>query len=91
MLLGKKQLKIGEGIPFADVLITELHNFRVKVNIAGRDSYEAWREGVHDDLVLAVSLACWYAFKEKKERIHFGMTRGKIRRSEWSGMFGDGY
>ncbi len=25
------------------------------------DSYEAWREGVHDDLVLSVALACWTA------------------------------
>jgi hypothetical protein len=32
----------------------------VKINIAtGHDSYEAWREGDHDDLVLAVALACW--------------------------------
>jgi hypothetical protein len=31
------------------------------VNVStGHDSYEAWRESIHDDLVLAVSLACWY-------------------------------
>jgi hypothetical protein len=36
-------------------------NFKVKVNLAtGHDSYEAWRESVHDDLVLAVALACWH-------------------------------
>ncbi len=23
------------------------------------DSYEAWREGDHDDLMLSVALACW--------------------------------
>lgn len=23
------------------------------------DSYEAWREGDHDDLVIAVAMACW--------------------------------
>jgi len=23
------------------------------------DSYEAWREGDHDDLVLSVALSCW--------------------------------
>jgi hypothetical protein len=81
VLLGKKQLKIVQGIPFADVLITELHNFRVKANIAGHDSYEAWREGDHDDLVLAVSLACWYAFKQKKESISdVGLTWGTIRK-----------
>jgi hypothetical protein len=69
VLLGKKQLKIGRGLPFADVLINELQNFQVKVNIAtGHDSYEAWREGAHDDLVFAVSLACWYAFTRRKRR-----------------------
>jgi hypothetical protein len=54
---------------FADVLINELQNFQVKVNLAtGHDSYEAWREEAHDDLVLAVSLACWYAFTRRKRR-----------------------
>ena len=67
VLLGKKQLKIGT-IPFADVLITELQNFQVKVNIATmHDSYEARREGIHDDLVFAVSLACWWALRPEKE------------------------
>jgi hypothetical protein len=26
--------------------------------LAGRDTYGAWREGAHDDLVLSVALAC---------------------------------
>jgi hypothetical protein len=69
VLLGKKQLKIGRSLPFADVLITELQNFQVKVNIAtGHDTYEAWREGAHDDLVFAVSLACWWALKHPKKK-----------------------
>jgi hypothetical protein len=28
------------------------------------DSYGCWREGAHDDLVLAVALACWRAKRE---------------------------
>lgn len=65
VLLGKKLLKIAKDIPFRETLIKELQNFHVKVNIAtGHDSYEAWREGEHDDLVFAVSLACWYAIKK---------------------------
>jgi hypothetical protein len=28
----------------------------------------AWREGSHDDLVLAVALACWYAERVPKPR-----------------------
>ena len=60
VLMQNKQLKIAEGLALKDVLVMELRNFRVKINIAtAHDSYEAWREGDHDDLVLSVALACW--------------------------------
>jgi hypothetical protein len=60
VLMQNKQLKIAEGLQLADTLKRELLNFKVKINIAtGHDSYEAWREGDHDDLVLAVAIACW--------------------------------
>jgi hypothetical protein len=60
MLLGERTLKIADGVPFQDVLLRELGAFRVKVNRAtGHDSYEAWRERDHDDLVLAVAFASW--------------------------------
>jgi hypothetical protein len=60
VLMQDKQLKIAEAMPLADTLKRELLNFKVKINIAtGHDSYEAWREGDHDDLVLAVAMACW--------------------------------
>jgi hypothetical protein len=42
-------------------LVQELQNFRAKISVGGTDTYEAWREGVHDDLVLAAALACWWA------------------------------
>ena len=55
-----KQLKIAEGMPLSDTLRKELLNFKVRINIStAHDSYEAWREGDHDDLVLAVAMACW--------------------------------
>jgi hypothetical protein len=60
VLMQNKQLKIAEGLQLADTLKRELLNFKVKINIGtGHDSYEAWREGDHDDLVLAVAMACW--------------------------------
>jgi hypothetical protein len=56
----KGHLKIAREMALADTLKRELLNFKVKINIAtGHDSYEAWREGDHDDLVLAVAMACW--------------------------------
>jgi len=42
----------------------EHQNFRVKLNLkTAHDSYEAWREGDHDDLVLSLSLASWWVVK----------------------------
>ncbi len=38
----------------------------MKITLAGNDTYEAWREGDHDDLVLAAAMAAWYG--EKKLR-----------------------
>ena len=47
-------------------MIEELQNFKVKFTRAGNDTYEAWRESDHDDLVLAAAMAAW--FGEKKLR-----------------------
>jgi hypothetical protein len=55
-------LKIAEALPEAKTLIDELLNFKVKINVkTAHDSYEAWREGIHDDLVLSVAMAIWAA------------------------------
>jgi excisionase family DNA binding protein len=52
--------KRGRLVRLADVLMRELLAFRVKINLqTEHDSYEAWREKDHDDLVLAVALAVW--------------------------------
>jgi hypothetical protein len=61
------RLKVAAGLPEARTLVEELLNFKVKINVkTAHDSYEAWREGIHDDLVLAVALACWYGERHKK-------------------------
>jgi hypothetical protein len=59
-LLQSGRLKIAEGLPEAATLVRELLAYQVKVSAAGRDTYGAWREGQHDDLVLALALAGWY-------------------------------
>lgn len=57
-------LKIAGALPEAKTLVDELLNFKVKINLkTAHDSYEAWREGIHDDLVLSVAMALWYARK----------------------------
>ena len=52
------------GLPAAQLLARELQNFRVKVPLTSGDSLGTWRENRHDDLVLAVGLACWMAERE---------------------------
>ena len=62
VLLQTRRLKFAARLQFRDVLERELQNFKVKINVAtGHDSYEAWREGDHDDLVLSLALAVWHA------------------------------
>lgn len=57
--LQKNLLRIAAGNPLTDVLINELKQFKVKINLKGHDSYEAWRGSDHDDLVLATAMAVW--------------------------------
>jgi hypothetical protein len=66
LALQSGRLKIAEELALAATLRKELLNFRIKVNIStAHDSYEAWREGDHDDLVLATALACWKATRPR--------------------------
>lgn len=60
VLLQSGRLKIAEGLPEARTLINELLAFKVKITVSANDTYGVWREGVHDDLVLAVALAVWW-------------------------------
>src|SRR3954471_20837096 len=54
-----RSLEIAKGIAAVETLISELMLMRVAVSAAGHERYGVWREGVHDDLVLAVALAWW--------------------------------
>jgi hypothetical protein len=72
VLFQNGQLKIAEHLNQRDVLIRELENFKVKINVStAHDSYEAWRDGDHDDLVLALAMACWIgeSYIGKRERV----------------------
>ena len=39
----------------------ELTTFQVKITPAANEVFGAWRQGAHDDLVLAVAIAIWQA------------------------------
>lgn len=69
IMLEARRLRIAEALPLAKVLRAELENFQVKISLSGHDSYGAgadWREGNHDDLVLAVALAIWLGERPHK-------------------------
>jgi hypothetical protein len=57
--LQTQRLKIAAALPEAQTLTRELQGFQMKITLAGHDSYGAWREGTHDDLVLALAVALW--------------------------------
>jgi hypothetical protein len=59
VLLQRGALRIAADLRDAPTLLTELMAMQVKVSTAGNEQFGAWREGTHDDLVLAVALACW--------------------------------
>jgi hypothetical protein len=63
VLLQAERLKIARALPEAQTLTSELLAFKVSISLSGHDSYGndkgEWRENPHDDLVLAVALACW--------------------------------
>jgi hypothetical protein len=54
-------IRISSELEHATTLAHELLGMRRRVTAAGTDQYGAWREGEHDDLVLALALAVWYA------------------------------
>jgi hypothetical protein len=61
VLLQTERLKVSRKLALGPILQQEMLNFRVKIDsITAHDSYAAWREGQHDDLVLSVSLAAWW-------------------------------
>jgi hypothetical protein len=59
VLLQTRRLGVARSLPDAEVLVNELENFKIKVPTLEQDSFEAWREGPHDDLLFAVALAAW--------------------------------
>ena len=57
--LSEDRLAITDQAEASDALKAELAGFHAKVRPTGTVALEAWREGVHDDLVLATALAVW--------------------------------
>jgi hypothetical protein len=64
-LFQRKRLRIGTGLPGSAELVAELLGFQVQINArTRRESYQAGKHGLHDDLLVAVGLACFYGENE---------------------------
>ncbi len=64
----------------AATLTRELLAFQVKISAeTAHDSYGAWREGAHDDLVLAVALALWAGERQEVRGRPFSAAVGGER------------
>ena len=63
VLLQTQRLLVAEGLREAPALVQEMLAFRVTIDAkTAHDTYgNDWRVNPHDDLVLAVALACWHA------------------------------
>ena len=58
-LLQSRRLQVA-ALPERTLLMQEMQSFRVKITAAANETFGAWRERDHDDLVLAVALAAWW-------------------------------
>jgi len=73
VMLETGSLRIAAGLREGETFIKELTGMRVKVSAGRREQFGAWREGTHDDLVLAAALACgrgrWGGVGEQRKRL----------------------
>ncbi len=63
---------LGESV---EVLIGELMEMRCKVSESGHEKFGVWRDGLHDDLVLATALAWWGMSRQKATPPVWGTRR----------------
>jgi hypothetical protein len=69
------ELRFAAELGEASALAEELKDFRRHLSTAGRATYQA-RTGKHDDLVLAVAIAVWWATERRKYRTLVGPLLG---------------
>jgi hypothetical protein len=59
--LQRGALQIPRSLDASGTLMDEMSSMQVRVSPYANEQFGCWREGEHDDLVLAVALACWGA------------------------------
>lgn len=74
VLLEQGELRIARDLRDTGALVRELLDVRMTMSSAGRVRLGADGAGEHDDLVIALALACWMA-KRKPRPVVQGKTR----------------
>jgi len=69
------ELRFADDLSEAEAIKDELANFQRHVSAAGRATFEA-RSNTHDDIVLSVGLALWWALE--KRTINRGSVAGVV-------------
>jgi hypothetical protein len=77
VLLQGRRLTVANSLAFAPVLAEELRNFQVKITESANETFGAWRDGQHDDLVLAIASAAWLAENAPVRRIGMWLGPGR--------------
>lgn len=58
--LQQGRVQVAKALPDAATLVKEAQQFQWRPTKTGDDAYGAWREGQHDDLLLAVAMLVWW-------------------------------
>ena len=74
LALERGELRIAKGLREREALVEELVDVRKTARESGRDRVGAERAGEHDDLVIALALACWKGRRPVKVN-SFGKVR----------------
>jgi hypothetical protein len=61
LLFQQRRIRVAASLHHAETLMRELEAMRMRITASGNDQYGAYGEGEHDDLILALALALWYA------------------------------
>ena len=69
VLLEQGELRIARDLPEAGALVRELLNVRMTISGSGRVHLGADGAGEHDDLVIALALACWMAKRKVRTEV----------------------
>ena len=58
-LFDSGRLQYDKRHPLTAKLIKQLDGFRMKITKSANETFEAWRESIHDDIIMAIGLATW--------------------------------